>query len=202
MPAAGPAGARRDDVRGEQAARSRRRGGRAPACPASTSRARSARARRASRSTACRPTRARSTARATTPGCWPATSRGRSSAIEPERPHLAPDAVAGFVATELAEAPELFHQRGYLARVLTADPAGGVRDDGVQPLAHVLDAGGPDALAATLEADGTGAIYPVLYTRIGGKIVEQAVEPDPLMRFDTLDARKIIEELARRVTER
>ena len=27
-----------------------------------------------------------------------------------------------FIATELAEAPELFHQRGYLARVLTADP--------------------------------------------------------------------------------
>ena len=51
--------------------------------------------------------------------------------IEPERPHLAPDAIAGFVATELAEAPELFHQRGYLARVLTADPAGGLRDDGV-----------------------------------------------------------------------
>ena len=122
--------------------------------------------------------------------------------IEPERPHLAPDAIAGFVAAELAEAPELFHQRGYLARVLTADPAGGVRDDGVLPLAHVLDAEGPDALATTLEGDGTGAIYPVVYTRIGGKIVEQAIEPDPLMRFDTLDARKIIEELARRVTER
>ena len=34
------------------------------------------------------------------------------------------------LATELAEAPTLFHQRGYLARVLTADPAGGFRDDG------------------------------------------------------------------------
>ncbi len=122
--------------------------------------------------------------------------------IEPERPHLAPDAIPGFVATELAEAPELFHQRGYLARVLSADPAGGMRDDGVQPLAHVLDEGGRDALAATLEGDGSGAIYPVLYSRIGGRIVEHAIEPDPLMRFDTTDARRVIEELAGRVTHR
>jgi thioredoxin reductase len=122
--------------------------------------------------------------------------------IEPERPHLAPDAVAGFVATELAEAPELFHQRGYLGRVLTADPAGGMRDDGVQPLTHVLDAGGPDALIATLEADGSGAIYPVVYTRIGGKIVEQVIEPDPLMRYDTTDARRMLADLAGRVAAR
>ena len=69
--------------------------------------------------------------------------------------------------------------------MLTADPAGGLRDDGVQPLAEVLDAGGPDAIAATLEADGSGAIYPVIYSRIGGRIVERAIEPDPLLRFDT-----------------
>jgi hypothetical protein len=120
----------------------------------------------------------------------------------PERPHLAPDAVTGFVATELAEAPELFHQRGYLARVLTADPEGGARDEGVQPLAYVLDAGGPDALAATLEGDGSGAIYPVVYTRIAGKVVEQAIEPDPLMRVDTVDARRLIGELVGRVIRR
>jgi thioredoxin reductase len=120
----------------------------------------------------------------------------------PERPHLAPSVVTGFVAAELAEAPELFHQRGYLARVLTADPTGGVRDDGVQPLAHVLDAGGPDALAATLEADGSGAIYPVIYTRIGGKVVEHTIEPDPLMRFDSTDARHVIADLVGRVMAR
>jgi thioredoxin reductase len=119
--------------------------------------------------------------------------------IQPERPILAPDAVAGFVATELADAPELFHQRGYLARVLTADRGGGLRDDGVQPLSHVLDTGGPDALVATLESDGSGAIYPVVYTRIGGKIVERVIEPDPLMRFDTTDARRPIAELAGRL---
>ena len=121
---------------------------------------------------------------------------------EPERPHLAPDEVASFVGAELVESPELFHQRGYLARVLTTDPEGGLRDEGYLPLAYVLDAGGPDALATTLEADGTGAIYPVLYTRIDGKIVEQAIEPDPLLRFDTADARRLIEDVAKRVTSR
>jgi thioredoxin reductase len=119
--------------------------------------------------------------------------------IVAERPHLAPDAIANFVATELAESPELFHQRGYLARVLTADPAGGMRDDGVQPLTHVLDGTGADTLAATLEADGSGAIYPVLYTRIDGKVVEQVIDPDPLMRYDTADARTMIADLVRRV---
>jgi thioredoxin reductase len=121
---------------------------------------------------------------------------------EPDRPLIAPDAVASFVGTELVESPELFHQRGYLARVLTTDPGGGLRDEGYLPLAHVLDAGGPDALATTLEADGTGAIYPVLYTRIDGKIVEQAIEPDPLLRFDTADARRLIEDVSKRVTSR
>jgi len=121
---------------------------------------------------------------------------------EPERRHLAPGEVEGFISRELAEAPELFHQRGYLARVLTADPAGGVRDDGVQPLAYVLDGEGPDAIAATLEADGSGAIYPVIYTRIGGRVVEQAIESDPLMRFDTTDAHRTITELAGRVMAR
>jgi hypothetical protein len=116
--------------------------------------------------------------------------------IIPERPILAPDAVAGFVATELAESPELFHQRGYLARVLSAESGGGIRDDGVQPLAQVLDSDGPDVLVATLESDGSGAIYPVVYTRIGSKIVERVIEPDPLMRYDTTDARRTIAELA------
>jgi hypothetical protein len=125
-----------------------------------------------------------------------------SFGIEPERPHLRSEAVAGFLAAELAEAPELFHQRGYLARVLTADPAGGVRDDGVQPLAHVLDADGPDAIAATLEGDGSGAIYPVVYTRIGGRVVEQAIDPDPFMRVDSADARRVLGEMAGRVTRR
>ncbi|HEX7950195.1 MAG TPA: NAD(P)-binding domain-containing protein [Candidatus Limnocylindrales bacterium] len=119
--------------------------------------------------------------------------------IEPERPRIATDDASAFLARELAEGPELFHQRGYLARMLTADPAGGLRDDGVQPLAEVLDVAGPDALIATLEADGSGAIFPVIYSRVGGQIVERAIEPDPLQRFDTADTRLAIDDLARKI---
>jgi thioredoxin reductase len=116
---------------------------------------------------------------------------------EPDRPSIAPADLAEHVATELAEAPELWHQRGYLARVFTADPGVGLVDDGVQPLAHVLDAGGADALALTLEADGTGAIYPVLYRRRGGAISERALDHDPLLRYDGPDTRRAIEDIVR-----
>jgi thioredoxin reductase len=115
------------------------------------------------------------------------------------RPPVAPADLADLVTSELADAPELWHQRGYLARVITADPHAGLVDDGVQPLSHVLDAGGPDALALTLEADGTGAIYPVLYTRIRGSVSERMLDPDPLLRYDGPDARRVIEEVVRSV---
>lgn len=119
--------------------------------------------------------------------------------IEPDRPLIAPDAVATFLATEVAEAPELFHQRGYLARVLTADSSGGLRDDGIQPLADILDSDGPDAIVASLEADGTGAIFPVIYSRIGGRVVERVIDPDPLLRYDTNETRLAIADLASRI---
>jgi thioredoxin reductase len=116
-----------------------------------------------------------------------------------ERPRVAAADLVDLVTSELADAPELWHQRGYLARVFTADPELGLVDDGVQPLSHLLDAGGPDGLALTLEADGTGAIYPVLFTRTGGTIAERIIEPDPLLRYDGPDARRVIAEVVRTV---
>jgi len=116
--------------------------------------------------------------------------------VELSRPALDPDGLVDFIATELTEAPDLWHQRGYLARVVSADPVRGLVDDGVQPLSHVLDSGGPDALVITLEADGTGAIYPVLYARRGGAVTERTLEPDALLRYDGADARRAIAEAA------
>jgi thioredoxin reductase len=106
------------------------------------------------------------------------------------RPSVALGDLVSTIVGELAEAPELWHQRAYLSRVFTVDPAAGPVDDGVQPLTHFLDAGGPDAVAVTLEADGSGAIYPVLYTRMAGDIRERTIEPDPLLRYDNDDTRR------------
>jgi thioredoxin reductase len=115
------------------------------------------------------------------------------------RPSVAPGDLVSTIATELAEAPELWHQRAYLARVFSADPEAGLVDDGVQPLTHFLDATGPDAVAVTLEADGTGAIYPVLYARSGGDSQERMLEPDPLLRYDGPDTRRTIGRIVREV---
>ena len=102
---------------------------------------------------------------------------------------IEPETIIEFLASEIANAPELFHQRAYLARVVTADATTGLRDAGVQPLAHALDEGSEDAIIVTLEADGSGAIYPVLYTRVGGAVNEHALTPDPLLRYDTAETR-------------
>jgi len=107
-------------------------------------------------------------------------------------PVLAPDAATDLVARELTTSAELFHQRGYLARVLTVDASGGLRDEGTQPLTHFLDADGPDGLGVTLEADGSGAIYPALFTRIGGSIREHLLEADPRLRYDDPQTRRSI----------
>jgi thioredoxin reductase len=93
------------------------------------------------------------------------------------------------IVADLATAPELWHQRAYLAKVISLDPSAGPRDAGIVPLAAFVDGMGDDgdgaALAITLEADGSGAIYPVLYIRQGGKVDERVIEPDALLRFDT-----------------
>jgi hypothetical protein len=105
--------------------------------------------------------------------------------VQPRRPSLRPADLVDFCQGELTGCPELWHQKAYLARVVTADPADGIRDDGVQPLAHVLDGGGPNAIILTLEADGTGAIYPVVYVRRDGAVEEHAFDADPLLQYES-----------------
>jgi thioredoxin reductase len=109
-------------------------------------------------------------------------------------PAVAPGDLLETVVGELTTAPELWHQRAYLARVISLDPTTGPRDEGIVPLAAFVDGQGDDgqgdAVAMTLEADGSGAIYPVLYLRRDGRIEERPVDPDPLLRFDTAAVRE------------
>jgi thioredoxin reductase len=107
---------------------------------------------------------------------------------EPARPLLSRDAAIDLASRELTTSAELFHQRGYLARVLSVDASGGLRDDGTQPLTHFLDTAGPDALGVTLEADGSGSIRPALFTKIGGAIGEHILDVDPRARYDGPEA--------------
>jgi thioredoxin reductase len=100
--------------------------------------------------------------------------------------------VLPFLIDEICRAPELWHQRAYLARIVSLDPDHGIADDGFVPLAHFLDAGGPDALAATIEADTEGGVYPVIYVRRSGRIEERALPGHPLHDFGTGEHRRAL----------
>lgn len=100
---------------------------------------------------------------------------------------------------EATRAPELWHQKAYLASVVTVDPDVGVQDVGILPLTHFLDHGGPDAVAMTVESDGA-SIYPVLYIRRGGATEEHALEPDPLHDFEGLPHRRALGTILDRLT--
>ncbi len=116
-------------------------------------------------------------------------------AVEVPRPEIAAAEVLPFLLDELTHGPEIWHQRSYLARVLTVDPSAGIHDEGMMPLAHFLDAGPPNAVAATLEADGTSAIYPAIYLRRGGVVSEHLMTPHPLLDYETEDARQQLGEI-------
>ncbi|MGH2996036.1 MAG: NAD(P)-binding domain-containing protein [Gaiellaceae bacterium] len=100
--------------------------------------------------------------------------------IEVEREAIQRRELVGYLLRELGEAPELWTQKAYLARVVEEN---GSTD--IVPLAHFLDAGGPDAVAATIEMNAQGTIYPVLYVRRSGTITERALEPRPLRKYET-----------------
>jgi thioredoxin reductase len=119
--------------------------------------------------------------------------------IESRRPIVRPADIVDFCQGELTGCPELWHQKAYLARVVTADPADGLHDEGVLPLADVLDGGGSNAIILTLEANGTGAIYPVVYIRRDGVVEEHAFEPDPLLEYGGDAVRTRLVDLVRTV---
>ncbi|HET9681530.1 MAG TPA: NAD(P)-binding domain-containing protein [Candidatus Limnocylindrales bacterium] len=107
-----------------------------------------------------------------------------------ERPAIAPRDVREHLIAEATRAPELWHQKAYLASVVSLDAAVGPRNEGIQPLTHFLDSAGPNAIAMTIEADGTGSIYPVLYVRRDGQTEEHALDPDPLHDYERPAYRK------------
>ncbi len=108
----------------------------------------------------------------------------------PERPALRAEDVVPYLLSEATRAPELWHQRSYLARVICLDARRGILDEGIWPLAHFVDTAGPDAVAVAIEANGQGEVYPALYVRRNGTLTEHLLPPHPLLDFETADHRR------------
>jgi hypothetical protein len=86
-----------------------------------------------------------------------------------------------YLLEEAARAPELWAQKSYLAREVSLET--GASD--IVPLAHFLDAAGPDAVAVTVESNAQGEIYPAVYVRRQGSVSEHLLSPDLLHDFRT-----------------
>ncbi len=94
------------------------------------------------------------------------------------------------VLKALTSSPELWAQKAYLAQAFGADG-----ESDVVPLAHFVDSGGPDALAATIEMNEKGDVYPVVYVRRHGEVTERALEPDPLRNYEQESYRRALRDL-------
>jgi thioredoxin reductase len=105
------------------------------------------------------------------------------------RPQLAEADVLGYLLREATCAPELWHQKAYLARVVSVSAEHGIEDEGILPLVHALDGLDHDMVAMTVEADGTGGIYPVAYVRKAGRVEEHVLPGHPLLDFATAEHR-------------
>ena len=99
-----------------------------------------------------------------------------------ERRRLRREEAVPLLLRALASAPELWAQKGYLAHAVTLDGEG-PRERGIVPLEHFVDETGPDAVAAAVEMDGDGRIFPVVYVRRGGRLREEQLDADALNRF-------------------
>jgi thioredoxin reductase len=110
--------------------------------------------------------------------------------IRLERRPLEVDEVVPYLLGELAHAPELWTQKGYLARVVGVDGVGGFRNEGIVPLADFVDREGGDACAVTVEYDVDGTIIPVVYLRRRGRLVEHQLPRHPLHTFGTDEHRQ------------
>jgi thioredoxin reductase len=90
---------------------------------------------------------------------------------------------------ELTRAPELWVQKGYLARVLSLD-GDAVRDEGILPLEHFVDRAGGDSVAVAVEMDAEGTIYPAVYVRRGRSFTEHALQPHVLHQYEGEEYRR------------
>ncbi|MGH2683080.1 MAG: NAD(P)-binding domain-containing protein [Actinomycetota bacterium] len=109
-------------------------------------------------------------------------------AVEEGR-RLSADQVVPLLLAEVTRGPELWHQASYLCRVVSFHRARGIRDDGIQPLAHFVDTAGPDAVAIAVETDADNDTHPAVYVRREGRIDEHLLPSHPLNEFEGAEHR-------------
>ena len=96
-------------------------------------------------------------------GTKPPAERGRAGETVP------------FLAAELTTGARALDAEG-LPRPGGLPPAA---SSDIVPLAHFLDAPGPDAVAVAIEMNAAGEIYPVVYVRAAGRSTERAAPAAP-----------------------
>jgi hypothetical protein len=102
--------------------------------------------------------------------------------LERARPRVERADLVPLLLRELSCAPELWIQKTFLARVLSVSDDG-FRDEGILPLEHFLDAGGPDGVCVAIEMDPRAVIYPAVYVRRSGRITEHELPAHPVHAF-------------------
>ena len=106
------------------------------------------------------------------------------------RERMDAETLVPYLLEQVSHGPELWHQRAYLARVIDLDRDAGITNEGIVPLQAFLDSGGGDAVAATLESNGQGNPYPVVYVRNAGSIAEHPMPPHELLDFTGAEYRE------------
>jgi thioredoxin reductase len=116
--------------------------------------------------------------------------------VKRERPAVKRAEAVDLLLGEATTAPELWNQKSYLARALSRDEDGTIRDEGIVSLADFVDSGGPDAVAITVETDDAGDIHPAVYVRRHGRVDADArLDSSPLHDYRTAAHRKALQAL-------
>lgn len=106
--------------------------------------------------------------------------------IERPRPVLDDEAVVEALLASASDAPELWHQKSYLAHAISRDRSGVIRDEGIVSLAEYVDTAGPDGAAIAVETDDHGDIHPAVYVRRRGRVdADNVLEGSPLTDYRT-----------------
>jgi thioredoxin reductase len=112
------------------------------------------------------------------------------------RPVVDPGGVTERLLTAVSMAPELWHQKSYLAYAISRDDDGNLRDEGIVSLAEYVDTAGPDGVAITVETDDHGSIHPEVYVRRRGRVdADAALDESPLTEYRTAGHRSRLQAL-------